>query len=138
MRERTIKVFHCDHCRKQLRRRDSMAKHESRCIYNADRKCGFCDFTVRNGGDPLHRRLLKTLVVVLWEHGLDRLKKEAGNCPGCILAAIVQHRTEAKKAGLIDEDFVYIGKDQFDFDEEKHSFFNEYNEEQNQQRGGYW
>jgi hypothetical protein len=128
MRERTVKIFHCDYCRKQLRRRGAMEKHESRCIYNENRTCGFCEFAKQQNGEPLHRRLLKTLVVVLWEHDLDRLKKEANGCPGCILAAIVQQRVEAQKNGLLEE-IEHIDKDMFDFDKAKMEFFDDYNRE---------
>jgi hypothetical protein len=133
MRERTVKIFHCDHCKKQLRRRSAMAKHEERCIYNANRKCGFCEFAREQNGEPLHRRLLQTLVVVLWDHGIERLKKEAHWCPGCILAAIVQQRVEAQRNGKMEE-IEFIDKDMFDFDKAKASFFDDYN----RQREGVW
>lgn len=136
MKERTVKIYSCDHCkRKQLRQRAAMVRHETRCIYNENRVCGFCEFTKRNGGDLPHRRLLKTLVAVLWEYDFDRLKKEAGGCPGCILAAIVQQRVEAEKIGAREE-IEHIGNDRFDFAAEKNKFFQDYNSEQDE--GGYW
>lgn len=137
MKERTVKIYSCDHCkRKQLRQRAAMVRHEARCIYNVDRVCGFCEFIKRDGGDPLHCHSLKALVAVLWDHDFERLKKEAGGCPGCILAAIVQQRVEATAAGELGE-IEHIGNDVFDYAKAKAEFFTQFDKEQGQ-GGRYW
>ena len=128
MKERRVLIYGCDFCKKTLRHKGAMRNHETHCVYNPNRECGFCEYFKKvSGGDRLHRRLLATLVEVLNDTDLARLRKEANECPGCILAAIVQQRVQAKREGWL-EDLVHIGKEDFDFDAEKHRFFDMYQE----------
>lgn len=131
MKSRKVTIYSCDFCKKKLQRVKAMEKHELACIHNPDRCCEFCEFHKQRSDDVLHRRTLRTLIVVLQSLGIDRLKAEANCCPGCILAAIVQSRKQQRDTSddLYNVDFKegFIDSDKYDFAAEKLKFFEEFN-----------
>lgn len=138
MKIRKVYRYYCDHCKKSGGQRAAMVKHERGCVRNPDRQCGFCAVAQQKGGD-VNRRLLKTLVVVLQECGLERLKKEACHCPACVFAAIVQSREQQLKAEearvrasklrydppWFEPKEGWLFKDEFDFRAEAAAFWKE-------------
>jgi hypothetical protein len=74
-----------------------MERHESGCIRNPNRKCGFCAAYEQWGGEYQHQTTLAALIDVLQANGLEALKEAAGKCPGCVFAAIVQSRESQRK-----------------------------------------
>jgi hypothetical protein len=82
--KRQVWRFSCEFCKRGWFDRKKCAAHESRCIKNADRVCGFC----------LSRSITQTplpeLLDLLDDHGLDvdRLRDAAKGCPMCMLAAV--------------------------------------------------
>jgi transcription elongation factor Elf1 len=42
MKERTTKVYNCEHCNRHLLSRYWMEKHESKCMKNVHRVCVYC------------------------------------------------------------------------------------------------
>lgn len=83
MRTKRVNRYYCDHCRKGSCGKASMVKHEQRCVRNPDRVCGFC----RHAGHE--QKPLPQLIESLSED-LKDIRTLAEDCPGCILAAIVQ------------------------------------------------
>lgn len=93
MKVKRVNRYYCDHCKKSGCGKSALMKHERGCMRNPGRVCGFCEILKKHGHEH-NRRLLRTLIVVLREFGLQRLQKEAKWCPGCIFAAIIQSRQE--------------------------------------------
>ena len=98
MRVRKVNRYYCDHCKKSGGQKSAMERHEKGCIRNPNRKCGFCDSYTTWVGEYQHEKTLAELISVLQSNGIDALKEAAGNCPGCVFAAIVQSRESQVKA----------------------------------------
>lgn len=87
MRTKKVNRYYCDHCSKGGQSKAAMLRHEPACIRNPDRSaCPFCQAAkVSQAPMPELRKA--------FEHGdLKALRKAAGDCPACTLAAIVQTR----------------------------------------------
>ncbi len=155
MRVKKINRYYCDHCKKATCQKAAMTRHENGCLRNPNRVCGFCAESAKCDLDT-HQLTLATLITVLQEGGLERLKEDAKNCPGCCFAAIIQSRESQcsaesdrmKTAGVpkYEREFSYgmsqlespvetwepkegwIYKDSYDFEVEKVAFWNKVNE----------
>lgn len=98
MRVRKVNRYYCDHCKKSGGQKSAMERHEKGCIRNPDRKCGFCASHETWVGEFQHEKSLPELITILQNDGMQALKDAAGNCPGCVFAAIVQSRETQVKA----------------------------------------
>lgn len=155
MRVKKVNRYYCDHCKKATCQKAAMTRHENGCLRNPNRVCGFCAESAKCDLDT-HQLTLKTLIAVLQEHGLEKLKDDAKNCPGCCFAAIIQSREAQCKAeiermktagvpkykreldfgmqgmGATEESWEpkegWIYKEQYDFEVEKESFWCEVND----------
>lgn len=88
------KVYYCEFCKRHRLTKDSIEKHEPRCIYNPQRSvCGW-----HKDDEPEAPSTYVSDFVD--DPDVDRLRKETDGCPACMLAVIVQSRG----AGLGDED----------------------------------
>lgn len=113
MRSKRVWRYYCDHCRKGSCGKASMIKHESRCIKNPQRKCGFCE---RMEFAPV---AMPELMKALGSGDVDALRQKSNGCPACMLAAIVQSKiTEPDEDGYGP----YIG---FVYKEEVERFWKE-------------
>jgi hypothetical protein len=142
MRVKKVSRYYCDHCKKAGCQRAAMARHERGCIRNPNRVCGFCAAYTTWGGEYQHEKTLSDLIAVLQTSGLEALKESAGNCPGCVFAAIVQSRESQRKAVVgnrkptyFDVEFKegFISEEAFNFKEACEKFWavvNEWKEEQ--------
>ncbi len=86
MRERTVKRFYCDHCKRAGLSRFHMAKHENGCTKNPARACRMHVFVAKGEVVPA----VTDLVAAITRGGLKELRLVAHSCPACILAGIVQ------------------------------------------------
>lgn len=84
MRERIVKRFYCEHCKKAGLSRFHMAKHEMGCTGNPDRVCRMCDYANGKGAN------VPDMIAAIEAGGMKALREVAGDCPACILAAIRQ------------------------------------------------
>lgn len=109
MKTRTVTQYICEHCGKRGLSSGHMKKHELRCTKNRHRVCGVCKMLEHeqpNMGDLL--ALLPEpkdhMSYGEWHSGLEdgdcissavevclpELRKAAGDCPACIMAALRQ------------------------------------------------
>lgn len=88
MTRKQVWQYRCDHCGKRNLSASSITQHEKHCTKNPDRKCRMC---VAAGGlqEPIED-LIGCIDISLPDEGLARLRDLAGNCPACILAALLQ------------------------------------------------
>lgn len=77
-------LHYCDFCRRRLMSKPAMMKHEAHCGLNPARKCRVCSMI------DVEQVPMPTLIAALTANGFAALRKEASNCPACILAAIRQ------------------------------------------------
>lgn len=70
---------YCDHCKKSTGTKHSMAKHESGCTLNPNRKCRVCEL---NGEAQLSMPELQAA----FDNGFSALREACHDCPVCILA----------------------------------------------------
>ena len=79
-----------------------MAKHEARCTHNPSRVCGMCKIAT---DDDDAQKPMGDLIAALDVGGLPALRELAGECPACILAAIVfvRRRDRERTATKITE-----------------------------------
>lgn len=80
----TKQVFYCEHCKRHRLTKNSIERHEPRCIYNPDR--GYCGWHhSKNMKRPADytEEFKRTL-------DLDWLRSEMNGCPACMLAVVVQ------------------------------------------------
>lgn len=99
-----------------------MVKHEQRCIRNPDRVCGFC----LHAG--FEQKPMPELIEALSED-LKGIRDLAENCPGCILAAIVQSGNQYPCVSEDDPGFYY----KYDFKTEVKQFWDDYRESKESQ-----
>ena len=106
--------YYCEFCKKSGGSAHHMRYHEAHCTMNPKRECGVCQYTENDGAQPEIKDLLaclppaemfeaacmdediaKELFPDFSQHritqGMHNLRKAAGNCPACILAALRQH-----------------------------------------------
>lgn len=89
-------------------------KHENGCCKNPSRICNYCKMA---GTEQMP---MNDLIEALKYGGLQQLRKEATNCPMCILSALVQAGrggTEGKPEDL-----------EFDFKREREQFMRDIND----------
>lgn len=132
MRERIVKRFYCDFCKKSGGQKAAMAKHEKYCTLNPNRDCRMCGLIT--GGHPEPMAELLAILPDMpeypsivsgdeswkrWEtcqqiahEAMAALREKVDNCPACILATIRQKNT----------DFPV----EFDFQAESKAIFAEY------------
>jgi hypothetical protein len=92
VRTKKVTVHYCDHCSGRKFTVPAMVKHELACTMNPNRVCRMCKMA------GLTQKPLSELMAAAPVFELDRekqddgsaLRKAAGNCPACILAAIRQ------------------------------------------------
>lgn len=93
MRSKLVQRHYCDHCSKGFFKKPSCFNHEITCFSNPKRQCPFC---ITDNVEP---KPVAELLKVLEEHGdaaLPTLRELTGNCPGCIMAALIQHYNACK------------------------------------------
>lgn len=88
MRKKRVWQYWCDHCGKHNLSAASIAQHEKYCTKNPARVCRMCK---ASGGEQLPiKELAECIDISLPDEGLDRLRHASGNCPACMLAALLQ------------------------------------------------
>lgn len=89
MKTRSVTRHWCDHCSKGGFTRPAMAKHEQRCVKNADRVCGMCAYA------KLEQQPTPKLINALRsEAGWEALVILVSECPACLLTALVHERKD--------------------------------------------
>lgn len=99
MKEKLVKRFYCEHCRKSAGQRAAMVKHEAGCTANPNRKCNMCAY-----GNAVFATS-ETLVAAAFK-GLETLWETSGHCPACTLSGI---RLARKKVQPQDEEGFWTG-----------------------------
>lgn len=89
MRKKQVWRYYCDHCGKGSLSGGHMRNHERHCTANPNRECRMH----KHFDEP--QRPVAELMAALDElsrpdYGLPELRRLAGNCPMCILAAVRQ------------------------------------------------
>jgi hypothetical protein len=145
MRERLVKRFYCDFCKKANLQKRAMALHENNCTMNPNRGCRVC--TLVNGGNGCDLRELLALLPDPTEYNnqsylnmdesiglklteaikevMPKLRELADECPACIFAALRQKG-------------IYLSMVDFDYAEEMKNVFSMVNEERSQCSGHYY
>lgn len=116
MKSKRVWRYYCDYCKKSGCSKHWIAKHESSCIRNDERKCRMCKFM------GLEQKPMAELVEAAHE-GLKSLEDAADNCPVCILSAIVR----ARPAPIGPDDVWDDRFDGFDFKKEMKEVFDSAN-----------
>lgn len=135
MRERTVKRYYCDFCKKAGLSKYHMAKHEKHCTMNPGRECRMCVFLNGCNAEPMSE-LLAMLpeypvfnftsdpVFIEFEQGIKTaiplLRDKVENCPSCIMAAL---RQKGIPVPAVDD---------FNFTAECKSIFDDANDERNE------
>lgn len=142
MTRRQVWQYWCEHCGKHNLSAASIAQHEKHCTKNPERLCRMCK---ASGGQQLSiAELAACIDISLPDEGLSRLHEKAGNCPACILAALLQcgaHRpgfTLMYPSGI--RDFMLYDKglpDHFDFKIACKAWWDEFNNARNERDGYY-
>lgn len=106
MRKKRVWRYYCDFCKKAGCSAYHLRNHEERCTMNPNRTCGMCKLLDQSQPALANLVALMPATVVKqegdcadwigWESNpeaqaaLANLRKAAGNCPACILAALRQ------------------------------------------------
>ena len=143
MKEKIVKRFYCDFCKKANLQKRAMFLHEKHCTMNPNRTCRLCEKI--NGG---HGKEMNELLEILpdpanvnsitWHldnHeeyysiindfnseltlAMPKLREATDNCPICIMAALRQKKISVPSV----EDFKYKEEVQAVFDNYKSSIF---------------
>ena len=111
MKERTVKRYICDYCRKGFWRKGSALVHEKFCGLNVNRECWMCK---ENGLDFTPAPLLDLVL----DCGCDwkDVMRAASGCPLCTLGAVMRAN---KEYGLCRRSEEYIW---FDYKDELKKF----------------
>lgn len=123
MRKKRVWRYYCDFCGKAGCSGGHMKRHEASCTKNPDRVCGMCNSAGFN------QKPIANLTKALddgGKEGVERLREVAEGCPACMLAAINQSGLQYYEE---DEDGFVAGHVDFDFAEEKKSFWDAVNED---------
>lgn len=93
MKERLVKKWFCEHCKKSGGRRDIIERHESACTGNPNRSCRCCLMAGQKQASI--RELLTALAkdidreqTIFSGVELTSLRAITNGCPACILTAI--------------------------------------------------
>ena len=108
MRTKTVTRYFCDHCSKGMFKKPSMSSHEAICYRNPARKCLRCD------NRPEHA-ISKDRLKAIIEDG-ERCETEGGECPDCLMAAMIQNNTRPSTAWKEGEVWTEYRKEQFQSD----------------------
>lgn len=111
--------YYCEFCKKANGSPSHMKKHEAGCTNNPNRLCGLC----RNAAEKRQQRSMVDLLAALKAGGLGALRKAAGNCPACILAA-------ARQGRVFDEFPIPDEWAAFNFKDERETWWKESNDAQ--------
>jgi hypothetical protein len=76
MRSRKVTRYYCDHCSRGSFQKPAMARHEAACYRNANRSCHRCDGKTVKKPIAEREKPIKTM---------------AGECPDCLMAAVVRY-----------------------------------------------
>lgn len=123
MRTKTVTRYYCDHCSKGMFKKPSMSTHEVICYRNAARKCLRC---YNHPEYSISKERLKAII-----EGGERCETEGGECPDCLMAAIIQHNTRPPTAWREGDVWTEYIKEQFQSDR-RH-----WDEEHKKQQWGY-
>lgn len=124
MREKTVRMFYCDHCPKKGQRRDVIAKHEASCVRNPLRTCGMC-------GVQYDEHTVGTLAATAKE-GLDALRTHCEECPTCMVIGVNTAMRDTFAGGPLSGDHLpdwYEELSQFDYKQARASWWARVNEE---------
>lgn len=129
MRERIVKRYYCDYCKKAGCSKYHMTEHEKHCTMNPNRDCRMCAL-LANSAAPLDeiRALVPRIREVSDDQGLydhthygrkvaeavDVMRQAADGCPVCVFAALRQEH-------------VFVSSEAFDFKAECDAVFREVN-----------
>lgn len=134
MRERTVKRYYCDFCKKAGLSKFYMQRHEDHCTMNPNRGCRMCVFVNGGNGTPI-AEMLALLPDPITTSSLCELDSEyqkfaetvnaslapirliTDNCPACIMAA---YRQKGIPIPMLNE---------FDFKKESAEVFSHHNQE---------
>jgi hypothetical protein len=87
MREKTVKRYYCDYCRKGMFKRPMMALHEKSCCLNPDRECYTCkekrNFRVIVA---VHKLTDRERIDSLTQDEVTLYLAKVDQCPTCLLA----------------------------------------------------
>lgn len=108
MRTKTVTRYYCDNCSKGMFKKPSMERHEAICYRNPARKCLRCDNRPEHA---ISKERLKSII----EDG-ERCEAEGGECPDCLMAAMIQNNTKPSAAWRDGEVCPEYRKEQFDSD----------------------
>lgn len=114
--------YYCDHCKKAGGSGKWMLHHEEACTLNPDRVCRVCPLLMDEDHAPLPE-----LIETLENEGFVSLRKKAGECPACILAAIRQETPDSPHSKWYYPDPRDIGYAEFNFKDEMKEIFDDLN-----------
>lgn len=93
MRSRVVTRYYCDFCKKAGLSSFHMRNHEARCTANTARVCRMHKHC-KQPQVPVSEMIMAATV-----GGIDALRKSAGGCPACILAALRQGELSRHERG---------------------------------------
>jgi hypothetical protein len=119
MKEKLVKRYYCEFCRKGMSQRPAMEKHETHCTLNPNRRCKMC-IIITGGDEPVPMSELAALLPGEVDHpfsnpvaeALPNLREKVDNCPCCIMAALRQKGL----AGYVTTEFDFRKECQAIFD----------------------
>ena len=129
MKSKQVWRYYCDFCKKSGGSKHHMEAHEKRCVANPGRVCGMCRAleqeqpemqTLLDALPMLHESAVSDFLVgtAYDAPDLTKLRKAAGDCPVCMLAALKQRGFTA-----------IFGKEVFDYQKEVSSVWHDHNAE---------
>lgn len=124
MRERMVRRYYCDFCKKAGCSKGHMVKHERRCTANPNRVCGMCAL------GAIKSAPLDELIKLACEPGTeaDDVLGAAKGCPACALSAIRQ----SSRAVSADPESM-ANAIAFDYKKASRDFLDDLNEKQARQ-----
>lgn len=137
MKKRKVWRYSCDFCGKSNCSASSIASHEKGCTLNPNRVCRVCPKLEKDESLPLAD--LVALVDSITERepkekeAIAELRKAAGNCPACMLAAIRQSRklrTHREHTTIMDPDNGFEALCSFNFKTEMRDLWADFNNHQ--------
>ena len=139
MTRRQVWQYWCEHCGKHNLSAASIAQHEKHCTKNPARICRMCKAS-GNEQMPIEE-LAKCIDISLRDEGLSRLRDASGNCPACMLAALLQcgaHKPgyTLMYGGMMRTMFLNLS-DGFDFKAECKSWWEEFKTAKAEEYGYY-
>lgn len=90
MTRKQVWSYQCDHCKVRKYSLGAISKHEASCTANPNRVCRMHRYFEKDQRPVVE--LCAALSLSLPDGGMAALRKLAGGCPACILAAIRQSK----------------------------------------------